>query len=169
MYLITKDSTATFARRRDKKSTPCEEVAGRYYDHREVSGQEGASTAHNFAFTPSRITFLPFQDTYLVNNNMKQTPNRLTNLSSSDSDSNSDSDTSERSNHPRVADLNNVSSLLGSAVAGSPVGNIFRKLGSRPPSPMTREKLQAVLQKALDVINEEIDDSELDFGQGAKR
>jgi hypothetical protein len=115
-----------------------------------------------------RITFLPFQDTcYIQNTIMKQTPNRFTAPSSSDSDS--DSDTSERSNHPRTDDLNNVSSLLGSAVAGSPVGNIFRKLGSRPPSPMTREKLQAILRKALDIINEDIDDSELDFGQGAER
>jgi hypothetical protein len=164
------DFTATFSRkrRRVKKSTPEE--------NREVSGQEGASTVHhNFASTPSHhfLTFSRYLLQTVQNNIMKQTPNPLTTPSSSESDSDrnsdSDSDTRERSNHPRTADLNNVSSLLGSPVAGSPVGNTFRKLGSRPPSPMTRKKLQAILQKALDVINEDIDDSELDFGQGAKR
>jgi hypothetical protein len=97
---------------------------------------------------------------------MKQTPNRLTTPSSSDSESDSDS---ERSNHPRTVGLNNVPSLSGSAVARSPAGNLFRKLGSRPPSPITREKLEAVLQEALNVINEDIDDYELAFGQDAER
>jgi hypothetical protein len=91
---------------------------------------------------------------------MKQTPNRLTTPSSSDS---------ERSSFPRIVDLNNVSSLLESAAAGSPVGNLLKKLGSRPPSPMTRDELHAVLQKALNIINDDIDDSELDFGQGTER
>jgi hypothetical protein len=97
---------------------------------------------------------------------MKQSPNRLT-PSSSDSDSDNESD-SERSSYPRIYDLANVSSPFGSAAAGSPVGNSFRKLGSRPPSPMTREKLQAILQEALDIINDDIDEMELDFGRGDK-
>jgi hypothetical protein len=96
---------------------------------------------------------------------MKQTPNRLTPSSSeSDSDRN-------RSSYPRIDDLNNVSSLFGSTGAGPPVGNSFRRLGSRPRSPMTREKLVSILQEALDIIDgniDEFDDSEFEFGRGDK-
>jgi hypothetical protein len=103
---------------------------------------------------------------------MKQTPDHLAS-SSRDSDGDTDSDTDSTDNEwniiPRLDDLANVSSLFGSvAAAGSPVGNSFRDVGSRPPSPMTREKLQAVLQEALDIINDDTDDTEVDFGQGDK-
>jgi hypothetical protein len=105
---------------------------------------------------------------------MKKTLNRLT-PSTSDSDSDTDSGSeseSERSSHQRALDLNTVVSQSESAAAtagGSPVGDSLRKLGSRPSSPMTREKLQAVLQEAIDIIDDDVEDSELDFGKGVEQ
>jgi hypothetical protein len=119
---------------------------------------------------------------------MKQTLNRLTTPSPSDSDSGSDSGSdsdsdndndidndndseseseSESSSQPRTLhDLNTVSSPFGSAAAGFPVDDSFRKLGPRPPSPMTRKKLLAILQEALDITNDDVSTFELDVGQG---
>jgi hypothetical protein len=116
---------------------------------------ENTTTQFRFLKRHARRSLLLsfFQDT--CKNTMKQTPNGLT-PSSSDS---------ERNSHPRTVNLNNISSFRSAAAgSGSPVSNSFRKLTTSPPSPMTREKLVAVLQEALDIIND--DDFELNFGQG---
>jgi hypothetical protein len=101
---------------------------------------------------------------------MKQTLNRLSpSTSVSDSDSDIESDSEGNSFTRRRVDQNNVSSIFRSAAAESLVNSSFRELGSRPASPMTREKLQAVLQEALDIIDDDGDDSELDFAKGAEQ
>jgi hypothetical protein len=53
---------------------------------------------------------------------------------------------------------------MPSSTPGSPIDDSFRQQGDRPPSPMTRENLRAILQEALDITKDISDDIDFDAG-----
>jgi hypothetical protein len=85
---------------------------------------------------------------------MKQTTDRPTPLSNSN-----------RNSLPTTINLGNLLYPTPSSTPGSPtIGDSFRQQGDVPPSRMSRENLQAILQEALDITKDDSDDIDFDSG-----